>query len=777
MRPIADTLPVDAENGGAGPWPSRLWRVLIRWLPRGGSLEDPSWIARHQGICVLLWIHAVVLLLAALVSQQSLAHSAAEAAAVAWLALGATLRTFGSRVRSALATLGLMTSSALVVHLSNGLIEAHFHFFVMVAVVALYQAWQPYLLALAFVVAHHSLTGTITPHAVYNHSAAENHPWLWGLIHGGFILAESAACLVYWRASEAAVDRERAARFDAQLAHRELAEAQALSGVGSWDWDQTTQTVTWSEQLYALAGVDPASFTPTIEGFLDLIHPEDRQRVADLLQTANRTTVSLNFECRLLRPDRSMRTIHALGESTTDPGAGRKGMRGTCHDVTERKQLERAITRMAFEDPLTGLANRRVFSDRLNDAVVRSGGLRGVCAVLFIDLDRFKVINDTYGHAVGDAVLQDVARRLQRSVRQGDTIARFGGDEFAVLCEAANLDAMAETAARIEEELRYVAVIDGHRLRVSASLGFAVANATSSPDGLLRRADEAMYAAKARGSNRDEVPRSRAPAAAEAHSVLHTELDLALVQDQFWLLYQPIVDLKSGERLGIEALIRWMHPERGLLKPVDFIDHAETSGQIEPIGEWALRTACNATAHLASDGYTSVNVSARQLRLPRLADVIARALDSSGLPAERLVLEITETATVSNMSEALVRLEELKTLGVKIALDDFGTGYSPLTRLRSLPVDILKIDRSFVRNVVHSEKDQAIVRGVIEIAQRLGLRTVAEGIEDPTQLDTLRNLGCDSGQGYLWTQPTALHAFEAASSKTPAPSISAVETT
>ncbi len=706
-------------------------------------------------------MHAVALLIAALLLGYSLAHSCAEAAAVAWLALGATVDTFGPRVRSAMATLGLMTSSALVVHLSNGLIEAHFHFFVMVAVVALYQAWQPYLLALAFVVVHHSVIGTFAPHAVFNHPAAESNPWLWSVVHGGFILAESAACLVYWRASEAAVDRERAARFDAERALRELAEAQALSGVGSWEWDQTTQTVTWSGQLYILAGVDPKSFTPTIDGYLGLIHPDDRDRVAELLRTAYGTTASLDYECRLLRPDGSVRTIHALGEPVADLGAGRAGMRGTCHDVTERKRLEEAITRMAFEDPLTGLANRRVFSDRLNDAVARSSSAGGVCAVLFIDLDGFKDINDSHGHPVGDAVLQDVARRLQRSVRQSDTIARFGGDEFAVLCEAADLDAVAEAAARIEEELNYVAMIDGHRLRVSASVGFAAADPTSTADGLIRRADEAMYAVKTRGTINDgAVSPSETPVAAQSHSRVRTDLDLALVHHQFWLLYQPIIDLRSDERLGIEALIRWMHPERGLLNPADFIAHAETSGQIEPIGEWALRTACNATAQLASDAYTSVNISARQLRLPRLAEVVAQALDTSGLPAERLVLEITEAATVTDLTGAVTRLKELKMLGVQIALDDFGTGYSPLTHLRSFPVDILKIDRTFVRNVVHSEEDRAIVRGVVEISRRLGLRTVAEGIEEREQLDILRDLGCDSGQGYLWSHPVALETLE-----------------
>ncbi len=295
---------------------------------------------------------------------------------------------------------------------------------------------------------------------------------------------------------------------------------------------------------------------------------------------------------------------------------------------------------------------------------------------------------------------------------------------------------------------------------IHASIGLAQSAARhQETDDLLAEADAAMYAAKAQGSNCYEVFRPEMRIAAESRSRVRTDLDLALAQDEFWLHYQPIVDLESGSRQGIEALIRWKHPERGLLSPADFIDHAERSGQIGPIGEWVLRTACQATAHRPTAEYTSVNISARQLRIPQLADIVEHILEVSGLPAERLVLEITETATVSDMAGAITRLRELKSLGLHIALDDFGTGYSPLNYLRSFPVDILKIDRSFVRNVAQSGEDRAIVRGVIDIAHHLGLRTVAEGIEEPEQLDIMRDLGCDSGQGFLWTRPVPLEAL------------------
>lgn len=475
------------------------WRAAVDWLPRGGALGLDEWQARHRGICVLVWMHAVALPFVALLRGQGLLHGLLEAAVVAWFALGAQLRWLGVATRSALATMGLLTSSAVLVHFFDGLIEVHFHFFVMVAVVALYQTWLPFLLALLFVVLHHSLTGTFTPDAVYNHSAAVSDPWLWGLVHGGFILAESVACLVYWRASEETLDRERDARVAAQGAHRDLARAQEVSGVGSWDWHVASDTVTWSDQMCVLAGVDPAEFVPSIESFLGVVHPEDRDRVGALIQRAYETNTDLDYECRLVRPDGTMRTIHALGEAVTDASGAVTQMTGTCHDVTERRRLEEEITHLAFHDPLTGLANRRLFLDRLNHALAHLRRSNGTCAVLFIDLDDFKEINDSYGHTAGDALLREVAGRLRRAVRETDTIARFGGDEFAVLCEEADLDIATQAAKRIETELSHPTTIEGTSVAVPGSIGIAIAERDGSADAdtLLRQADAAMYAAKA----------------------------------------------------------------------------------------------------------------------------------------------------------------------------------------------------------------------------------------------------------------------------------------
>lgn len=489
---------------------------------------------------------------------------------------------------------------------------------------------------------------------------------------------------------------------------------------------------------------------------LEWVYPLDRGTFSDALERAVLED-QCRVECRLMQADGSFRYAEtSITDLLDDPAV--EALVLNTHDVTERRRLEDELRERALSDELTGLPNRVLFLERTRHALDRRDAHPLV--VCFLDLDDFKAVNDAHGHGAGDQLLRSIGARLTDAVRPGDTVARLGGDEFAILLEDTDLDVAVGVVERLLDAIRVPVNIGDAEAVIHASIGLAESiESHGDTDVLLSEADAAMYAAKARGSNCYEIFRPEMRIAAESRSRVRMDLDVALVQDEFWLHYQPIIDLRTGERLGVEALIRWMHPERGLLDPADFIDHAETSGQIGPIGEWALRTACNATAQLPPEVYTSVNISARQLRLPRLAEVVANALASSGLAPDRLVLEITETATVSDMTGAIARLRELKSLGLQIALDDFGTGYSPLTHLRSFPVDILKIDRSFVRNVVHSDEDRAIVRGVIQIAHRLGLRTVAEGIEESHQLEIMRDLGCDSGQGYLWTRPVPLESL------------------
>ena len=491
---------------------------------------------------------------------------------------------------------------------------------------------------------------------------------------------------------------------------------------------------------------------------LEWVHPEDRELFQAALDRATREAQA-RVECRLRHADGTyLYAETAVTNLLNDPAVGSFVL--NTHDVTERRRLEDELRVLALSDQLTGLPNRMHFLERTRRALAEDAGQPLV--MCFVDLDDFKAVNDAHGHGAGDLLLKCIATRLTEGLRPEDTVARFGGDEFALLIENTDLPGAVRVVERLLESVSAPVDIGDIEVVTHISIGLATSDGRQcEPGELLAEADAAMYAAKARGANRYKVFHPDMRVAAETRSRVRADLDHALLHHEFRLHYQPIIDLRSGERLGIEALIRWQHPEQGLLNPTHFIGQAEASGQIGAIGEWVLSAACHATAAMSPETYTSINLSARQLRLPLLVQRVQEALDSSGLPASRLVLELTETTTVADLPGAIDRLHELKALGLHIALDDFGTGYSPLSHLRRFPVDILKIDRSFVRNIAHSREDRAIVRGVIDMAHRLGLRTIAEGIEKPEQLRIMTELGCDSGQGYLWTRPVPLESLAA----------------
>jgi diguanylate cyclase (GGDEF)-like protein/PAS domain S-box-containing protein len=503
-QPEGQIFEVAATPAPAGDPDRTLWQqalaALDKVLPRGGALPEESWRGRHQGITLLLWAHVIALPLIGMWRHVPPGQASLEVGIVAIFAIAAATRRLSIATRSSMATLGLVFSSSILVHFFGGLIELHFHYFVVVAVVALYQAWLPFLLALVFVVFQHAVVGVLTPHVVYNHHEAVTHPWTWALIHGGFVLAESVTCLMYWRISEDALGREREARGRTESAHEDLTQAQALSGVGSWDWDLTSETVTWSEQLYTLTGSDRRTFIPSLTGFLDLVHPEEKDRVEELIAHAVRNEVGLDYESRLVRADGQVRAFHALGERRVS-ASGLVTMFGTIHDVTERKALQEEIERLAFHDPLTGLANRRLFLDRLDHALAGQRRSGRACAVLFLDLDDFKKVNDALGHGAGDEVLRVVAERLLASVRPADTVARLGGDEFAMLLEDVDLAMSTRLAERLEAELRKPITLQGVDRSIRGSIGIAIAEQQITADDILRNADAAMYAVKIGGKN------------------------------------------------------------------------------------------------------------------------------------------------------------------------------------------------------------------------------------------------------------------------------------
>jgi diguanylate cyclase (GGDEF)-like protein/PAS domain S-box-containing protein len=514
------------------------------------------------------------------------------------------------------------------------------------------------------------------------------------------------------------------------------------------------------DSLARLLEVAPAELdgASAVTGKLTL-DPASLERLLE--RTLAAPGVVFDHETQVRRQDGSVRWLQGrIVNMLDDPVVG--GIVANVQDVTERKRAEEELRHLAFHDGLTGLANRDLLIDRIEQATRRAGRRGTNPAVIYLDLDGFKAANDRHGHGGGDRLLRTVAERLAYTVRSEDTVARVGGDEFVVLIEENHPEAAeaVTTAERIQQALSVPVDIGGGReVRVTASVGVAVGEVGCAADELLRNADIAMYRAKAAGKARVLLyDPSMGDEAGEA-LLLEGELEHALAQDQLELHYQPVVDLRSDKVVGFEALLRWRHPRLGLVAPDRFIPLAESTGLIVPIGRWVLETACATAARwqsrLAGDPprlTMAVNLSARQLADDRVVDDVRRALAAVGLPPSSLVLEMTETALVVDPAAAADRLRSLRALGVRVAIDDFGTGYSSLAYLRQFPIDILKIDRSFVETITDPDDLPPIVRGLLDLGHTLDLEIVAEGIEREVQRDGLRLERCDLGQGFLFSR-------------------------
>jgi diguanylate cyclase (GGDEF)-like protein/PAS domain S-box-containing protein len=501
---------------------------------------------------------------------------------------------------------------------------------------------------------------------------------------------------------------------------------------------------------------------PTTIGIdaLELLRPRDpvsARRVLDRWWLTD--AVVADSELRATHKDGSDRWFGVRATNlSSDPAIA--GMVINLRDITEQKRAERALSHSGFHDSVTGLANRLLFNDRLEHALDRTARNGLGVAVVYLDLDSFKMVNDSRGHEAGDQVLREVATRVTSAVRTLDTVSRLGGDEFAILIEdsARALDEAETVAERVLQSLTAPFIVGGQHIVLSASIGIAVGDVSCTASSMMRDADVAMYKAKTTGKAKWALYEPAMRTAALDRLELENDLHQVVVEHQLRLMYQPIIELRSDRIVGFEALLRWDHPTRGVIQPDAFIPVAESSGTMVAIGRWVLQEACRQAAlwrqqHPALRLTMAVNVSARQLAAPDIVGDVANALVKSGFAATSLILEMTESVLVQDAETATKRLEALRSLGVRLAIDDFGTGYSSLSYLRQFPIDILKIDKSFTDTIVERAQIPPIVHGLLELAKTLHMTTVAEGIEFEVQRDSLRDQHCEFGQGYLFSTP------------------------
>lgn len=609
------------------------WRQAVAWIPRGRPLPPEVWVSRHRWVVCILAVQSALLPVYGLYRGGRPGEVLLSLLVPAVLALLACWTPIPRRVRASFAASGLMVVSAMVVRLSDGVTEAHFHYFVMIPLAALYQDWVPFGVAIGFVLVQHGVVGQLAPGTVFDHDGAHERPWLWAGVHAGYLTFACLAAVVNWRLHERARDVE--------------------------------------------------------------------------------------------------------------------------------SELTAALHHQVHHDALTALPNRTRFVQHLDAALAEVQRPTDSTTVLMLDLDGFKDVNDTYGHHFGDLLLVEVAQRLRRAVRPGDTVTRLSGDEFAILLTDARGE---EVADRVITEITQPFHLESMELDIGVSIGIATADDGDDSSTLLRKADTAMYVAK-----QQRLGRSRFAAEQLRETTTRLKLLAALRQalhgDEMVLHYQPQVALSTGEVVGVEALARWQHPTRGLLAPEEFVPALDRTNMSTLFTRYVLTAALAQTRAWLDQGVrlpVSVNISPRSLLDPTLADLVSNRLREAGVPGELLCLEISESTAMTDPGQAVETLRQVRALGVRVALDDYGTGYSSMTHLRVLPVDELKIDESFVFGLSRGDQQTAVlVRSMIQLGHDLGLVVVAEGVEEARVQVGLKKLGCDVVQGWHVSRPMTAPALEA----------------
>ncbi len=564
----------------------------------------------------------------------------------------------------------------------------------------------------------------------------------------------------------AGIGRRKRAEDALRNSEAQLRLAMEAADMGSWHWNIESGEISFSEGFGPRFGLPRGAIVRDDAHLLSMVHPDDRSETDAAVQRAIALDSLIDLEYRVVWPDGSVRWMAVRGQITRDASGKAQRIVGVNADVTSRKQAEQRITYLAHHDALTGLPNRVLLQDRIEQAIAHSHRNATHLAVMFIDLDHFKTINDSLGHQQGDALLKLVAARINDSLREIDTVSRLGGDEFVIVIPAlAPQDEGSHATAVAQKVLESLSAnfqVHGHELNVGASIGISIYPTDGeTADILMRNADAAMYHAKGRGRNQYQFFTVAMNTAAQLRMTLQTQLRRSLQTNDFCLFYQPVYKASSRELVGFEALLRWKNADGTLVRPGEFISVAEDSGLIIPIGEWVIREACHTAALWQKNGeqlQMSINVSAIQLRRKNFVDTFADILAETGADPRLIEMEVTESVIVGGHEEAIAALTKLDAMKIRIAIDDFGTGYSGLSYLKQFPIHTVKIDQSFIRDLTIDKEDEAIVRAIIAMSRSLSLNVVAEGVESEQQLAMLSELGCDLVQGYYFSEPLSLEA-------------------